>query len=105
MTGRPQYGTRRDANQAAITSGLEELGFVVLDVSQLAHLGFDILVCGYHGDYHLPLWLAVEVKTAEGKLTDRERKVQMEMAYKFRRETPLIVARDIDDVLRWYARL
>lgn len=102
---RPQYATRRDANQAEITRGLEELGFTVLDVSQLAHLGFDLLVCGYHNDYHLPIWLAVEVKTPAGKLTERERQVQVEMAYKFREASPLIVARDVDDVLRFYARI
>jgi hypothetical protein len=100
--GRPTYATKRDANQAEIKQGLEQLGFLVLDVSQLAHLGFDLLVCGYRIDIDAAVWLAVEVKTPDGRLTDREREVQVDMAYKFRDESPLIVARDVSDVLDWF---
>jgi hypothetical protein len=105
VEGRPQYATRRDANQAEIKAGLELLGFVVFDVSQLAALGFDLLVCGYHGKMYRPTWLAVEVKTAEGVLTTREEEVQAEMIRRFGLQAPITVARTVEDVVSWFGRL
>ena len=103
--GRPKYATRRDENQAGIVVALRHLGFIALDVSQLAPLGFDLLVCGYHGAHHLPMWLAVEVKTEDGELTERESEFQAEMVYKFDQEAPVLVARGVTDILDWYSRI
>jgi hypothetical protein len=101
--GRPHYGTQRDANQADIKGGLEQLGFVALDVSQLAPLGFDLLVCGWHGLRRRVEWLAVEVKTEGGTLTRREKEFFADMRQRFD-DPPIIVARDLMDILSWYAR-
>jgi hypothetical protein len=101
--GRPHYATRRDANQGELKAGLEHLGFVVLDVSQLAHLGFDLLVCGWHGGLRQTVWLAVEVKTEDGRLTKREAQFIDDMQRRFR-EPPLLVARDVIEVLKWFMR-
>lgn len=104
MSDRPQYSTKRDANQAEIRAGLEHLGFVVFDVSQLAHLGCDLLVVGYHGEVYRPMVLMVEVKTENGTLTDREREVRDLLFYKMGEQSPWIEARDVMDVLEWFSR-
>jgi hypothetical protein len=102
--GRPQYATRRDANQAEIVDGLERLGYLVLDVSQLAHLGFDLLVCGWHQERYSVAWLAVEVKAEDGTLTEREREFFDEMT-RFGEDVPALVAHNLEDVLNWFGRL
>jgi len=102
MEGRPQYGTRRDANQAEICEDLRRLGFAVFDVSGQADLGFDLLVCGYHRGAYRPVGLAVEVKTACGRLTRREREVREDLVGRFGEGAPIMVARMTEDVVGWF---
>lgn len=102
---RPRHA-RPDCVQSEIVSDLRQLGFFVLDVSQLAHLGFDLLVCGYSRKMLGPEWLAVEVKSTKGSpLTEREAEVQAEMVQQFGENAPIIVAWSAEDVLRWYGAM
>ena len=78
------------------------MGFLVLDVADNADLGFDILVCGMHRRWLLPVWCAVEVKSEGGTLTEREEEVAAEMQYRFGDEAPLIVAQTTEQVLEWF---
>ncbi len=81
---------------------LRALGFVVMDVADNAALGFDLLVCGNHRREMLPMWLAVEVKSEGGELTEREAEVAAEMQYRFGDEAPIVTAYATEDVLAWY---
>jgi len=99
--GRPRHA-RPDQNQSQIIEELESLGFVVFNVSQLAHLGYDLVVVGFHRRWLLPIPLLVEVKTDGGELTDREAEVQAEMQYRFKSEAPIITAYRAEDVLDWF---
>lgn len=99
--GRPRY-PKPDANQGAMANDLRSLGFYVLDCSQLARLGFDLLVCGFHRRWLLPMWCAVEVKDDGGELTEREAEVQAEMQSQFRDDAPVITAFETEDVLDWF---
>lgn len=99
--GRPRYA-KKDTNQADIKAELEQVGCLVLDVSQLAPLGFDLLVCYYHRDNYAPMWLAVEVKTEDGELTETEALRQAEMIELFGDEAPITVARSAEKVLQWF---
>jgi len=104
MTARPRH-PKPDANQAQIIADLTQLGFFVQDVSKLAHLGFDILVWGWHGVLNRPALLAVEVKTPGGTLTKREREVQEMVITGFGPEAPYLVARCTEDILDWFTRV
>ena len=99
--GRPRH-PKPDTNQSDIIEELESLGFYVLNVSPLASCGFDLLVCGYSRHTYRPEWLAVEVKAEGGKLTERERKVQVSLVGMFGDEAPLIVAQAVEQVLEWF---
>jgi len=98
---RPHYGARTDANQPEIVRGLRALGFFVLDVSSLAHVGFDLLVLGMHRRWLLPMLLAVEVKMPGGKLTEREAEVKAEFG-RYGERAPWVKAESVEDVLEWF---
>lgn len=102
--GRPKY-PKPDSNQRDFFEVLEPLGYVVDDVSKLAHLGFDLLVTGQHRRWMLPIPLMVEVKAPGGTLTKTEEERAAEMEYKFGDDAPYIVAYEPDDVLRWFGAL
>jgi hypothetical protein len=96
--GRPQYRTRRDANQPALVFGLEQLGFQVYDISTLPdkQCPGDILVYGWHGALEQWTWQPFEVKTRTGRLSKRQRELAEADA--------VPVARRVEDVLDWYSR-
>jgi len=102
MSSRPKYAVKPDANQSDIIEELESLGFYVLNVSSLASCGFDLLVMGYNRHTYRPEWLAVEVKSEGGKLTERERKVQVSLMGMFGDEAPIVTAHETEDILDWY---
>ena len=75
-------------------------------MSQLAPLGFDLLVCGNHRELHAPMWCAVEVKVDKScTLTPTEEERQADMQYLFGDDAPLIVAYEASDVLRWFGAI
>ena len=92
---------RPDTNQSVIVGELRDLGFTVHDVSSLGGDVLDLFVGGeviYLGRFE---WLQVEVKAAEGVLTDGE------AAYISTHPSPIwpvIVARQTEDVLRWFGQ-
>ena len=102
---RPKYNPKPDANQGEIAADLERLGFFTQDVSPLAHLGFDILVWGWHGVLNRPVLLAVEIKTPGGRMTKREREVQEAVIAGFGPQAPYLVAWNTEDILDWFTRI
>ncbi len=97
--GRPQYRTRRDANQATITADLVQLGFEVWDISTLpdAQCPGDILVRGWHHVLRCKVYQPFEVKTIGGRLSKRQRELAESGA--------VPVARQAEDVVGWYTRI
>jgi len=99
---RPRHA-KPDAVQGEIVQDLRRLGFLVLDVSSLAPLGFDILVLGYSRKVYRPMWLAVEVKSSAGAvLTEREAEMLAIAQRDFGPYAPLIVARCAEEVVDWF---
>jgi len=98
---RPKH-TKADEAQSSIVDALRQLGFVVFDVHDLAHLGCDLLVVGMHRRWLLPMALMVEVKAEGGTLTDGEREVRDELRERYGDDAPWIVARKAEDVVDWY---
>lgn len=91
---RPRY-TRRDANQQEIVDDLRGLGFYVLDLADVGGEAPDIFVCGHiGGDWH---WLAVEIKTPGGRLTDTQKRIIDTWP-----DMPALMAQATEDVLAWY---
>ena len=98
---RPQYRTKRDANQADLAADLRALGFLVFDISTLpdARCPGDLLVYGWHGHLERWTWQVFEVKVPGGELTEAQRGFQRE------RPGAVPVARRAEDVLEWYSRI
>lgn len=94
---RPRY-TRRDANQREIVDDLHRLGFFVLDLADVGGRALDLFVCGRIGSGEWR-WLAVEIKTPDGRLTDNQKEF-----FEIWPDAPAIVAQNVEDVLRWYGR-
>ena len=96
---RPRH-PRPDANQLELVAALRQLGFIVHDVSSLGGDALDLFVGGYHGYLGRWVWIQVEVKTPEGKLTPEE------AAYieKYGKLLPVFEARTLEDVLDVFAR-
>jgi ribosomal protein S6 len=82
---------RTDANQKDVTDALERAGCEVDDTHRLGG-GFADLVVEDPSGY----WWLVEVKSAKGKLNERER----QWHDKHRRATRLIVVHSAEDALR-----
>lgn len=102
---RPKH-TKKDANQSGIVGVLRDLGFLVIDVSDLPGsddpaIGhpLDLFVCGLHLLTYRHEWLQVEVKQPGGQLDARERAY-----FDYWPEIPRIKAVCIEDVLRWFGR-
>ena len=93
---RPRY-TRRDANQPDIVADLRGLGFYILILADVGGDALDIFVCGHIGGGEWR-WLAVEIKTLEGRLTDNQKRF-----FEMWPDAPAIVAQCTEDVLIWYA--
>lgn len=93
---RPRH-TRRDANQQEIVYDLRHLGFYVLDLADVGGRVLDLFVAAPDatGEWR---WLAVEIKTPDGTLTDNQKRF-----FEMWPDTPAIVAQCTEDVLRWYA--
>ena len=99
MTNRPRH-PKPDANQADMIRDLRASGYTVIDVSTLGGDALDLFVGGYHHIHPGPFWVQVEVKTADGELTDDER----EYIYSHP-ELDILVARCAEDVLRWFGAI
>lgn len=94
-----------DANQKTIVNGLRSLGYTVEDMSHMGPKipGFpDILVTGSNPEKGMQLICKVEIKTAEGKLRETQVKYHTQHKKRHGDNGPCIVARSIDDVLRWF---
>lgn len=94
-----------DANQRTIVNGLKSLGFTVDDLSGAGRLAPgipDILVTGYNPTKDMHLTCKVEIKTAKGKLRETQVKYHSKHTERHGENGPCIVARELDDVLRWF---
>lgn len=93
-----RYVAKKDANHTDIVGKLEKCGLHVADTSKLG-FGFpDLVVTGYNRKADRVMALLVEVKGDKGKLTDHEKN----FFEKYPEDGPLIVAREAEDVLRWF---
>ena len=98
---RPQYRTRRDANQTRLKADLERLGFLAFDISTLpdAQCPGDLLVYGWHGFLGRWIWQVFEIKAPGGRLTKAQREFQEQHA-----DAVPVITR-AENVLEWYSRV
>lgn len=89
-----------DVNQPAIVKQLRFMGFDVDLVHRLKKL-YDLVVTGQPRWADRPVAVRVEVKDGNAKLSPGE----VEYWQAQRHEGNLIIARDADDVLRWFGWL
>jgi hypothetical protein len=100
---RPRH-PKPDANQAEIIDQLRALGFIVHDISGLGGDCLDLFVMGWNRETQMWSIAQVEIKTDDGALTVGEEMYidrVMEMTDDC---APVIVARSVEDVLRWFGR-
>lgn len=100
---RPPSGGKVDANQPQIVRELRALGFRVDIVSQLKKM-YDLVVTGQtnvRDGFRDTLTLRVEVKMPGEGLTPAEQEYWDAEPFP---ET-LIIAREAEDILRWYGRI
>lgn len=90
---------QRDANQSEIVQGLTALGFSVADLSRVGGGIPDLIVAGTHRATGQQVNLLVEIKTATGKL----RPGQVEFIQEW--SGPVLIARTLDDILRWFGAI
>lgn len=95
---RPKH-PRPDANQRVIAQALGEAGYVVWDTSTIGGCVLDLMVFGWDAQQGRDRWLAVEVKSENGRLTGLQRRFLVE------HPEAGIVARDVMDVLREFGRI
>lgn len=93
-----RLAAKKDANHNDIVRTLEAVGLHVTDLSQVGNGVPDVLVTGYNRKADRVVALLVEIKNANGKLTEREK----EYFARYPEDGPLIVAREASDVLRWF---
>jgi hypothetical protein len=96
---RPPSGGKVDANQAQIVRELRAMGFRVDIVSQLKKL-YDLIVTGKKGDGFIRT-LRVEVKMPGADLTFDEKEYWDAEPF----PDTLIIARETEDILRWFGRI
>lgn len=89
---------RVDANQRAIVSELSVCGLHVTDIHAVGRGAPDLVVVGHRRQTGQTEALFVELKTAKGKLTERE----IDWHNEFPSDGPLLIARSAEDVLRWF---
>lgn len=86
----PKYRARKDLNHKEIREGLEQVGFLVIDSSNLG--GFVDLVIKHPARPEIGVKL-LEIKSKRGKLSEDQRKLKEEW------QESIIETRDILDVL------
>ncbi|HUW32682.1 MAG TPA: hypothetical protein VM223_13810 [Planctomycetota bacterium] len=98
---RPRYRTKRDTNQATIKAELEQLGFLVFDISTMpdSQCPGDLIVRGWHGYHELWIWQPFEVKVPGGRLTKQQREFQEQ------HPDAVPVVQQAEDVVEWYMRV
>ena len=95
-----RIASKVDKSQPAIVRALRAVGFHVLHLHQLGKGKPDLLVTGYSSKTESVAALLVELKYGNGDLTEDERKFRHE----YPPDGPLIVARDVDEILSWFGR-
>jgi hypothetical protein len=103
VSPRPKH-PKPDANQARIVGQLRDLGFVVHDVSSLGGDCLDLFVLGWNYRLDVLEWCQVEIKTDDGELTPGEKAYIDLIMEAGSARPPVIVARSVEDVLRWFGR-
>jgi len=105
---RPKY-TKQDGNQNDIENQLLELGFKTLRVSNMTKdtnsdvHPLDLFVLGLHRKLNVPVWSQWEIKVRDAsEFTDSEIKWLAQSKWLFGEDVPVLVAYDVDDVLKWY---
>lgn len=88
---------KTDANQSAIVEELRAMGFDVDLVHRLKRL-YDIVVSGVPAWADRAVAVRVEIKNGKGKLSEDEAEYWKNQ----RHIDNLIVARETEDVLRWF---
>lgn len=96
----PRYAARKDGNQDGIVAALRGAGYHVAPTHQLGHGFPDLVVTGYSIPLEAVAALLVELKVANEGLTEKELKFHTG----YPDGGPLIIARNADDVLRWFGR-
>lgn len=92
--GKPlRHAARKDSNHGEIESGLERLGFLIIDSSKLG--SFVDLVIKHPSKDHIGVRL-IEIKTAKGKMSEEQRKLKTLW------EDSIIEAHTLEDVLKVY---
>lgn len=96
-----RYAARTDKNQPALVEELRMYKFDVDIVSREKKL-YDVVVSGWATwSQGRTVGVRVEIKTEGGSLTDDEQKYWD----KQQNADNLIIARSVEDVLRWFGRL
>ncbi len=96
-----RIASRIDTNQVSIVRSLRQAGFHVFHTHTVGAGCPDAVISGYSNRTGRVEALLVEIKTEKGKLTPHE----VEWHEDYPTDGPLIIARDVDDVLRWFGRL
>jgi hypothetical protein len=96
---RPPSGGKVDANQAQIVRELRAMGFRVDIVAQLKKL-YDLVVTGRDSN-HIVQTLRVEVKMFGAGLSFDEKEYWDAEPF----PDTLIIARETEDVLKWFGRI
>jgi hypothetical protein len=96
------YAAKPDGNQAAIVDALRRLGFHVALTHRLGGGFPDLIVTGERLPAGDVAALLVEVKDRAGR--DRLTPPEIEFHADYPAGGPLIVAHDVEDVLRWFGR-
>jgi Holliday junction resolvase len=88
---------RRDINQPEIIKAFERLGYQVINIAKAGHVvpGLPDLLVAKNGKVAL-----VEVKSASGKLTDKEQAFHRKYAWQTGGQFPIFTIRTEDDVAR-----
>ena len=95
--------TRTDANQNTIVHALRDLQFKVIDLHKVGGGVPDILVMGYSMIQDRTTVLLVEIKTESGKLNRAQKEWHYAVKGEFR-DAPVLVARDLSEILEWFGR-
>lgn len=99
MSRRPRY-PKTDENQAEIVEQLKMLGLTAIDVSRLPVPALDLFVGGWSAKARAYAWVQVEIKTQDGELNANEEAYFTENPH-----LPIIIARNVEDILDWFGIL
>jgi len=92
---RPKYNPHPDKNQGEIVQALQDCGFLVVNVSRWCSIP-DLFVWRWSERHQMNLWMAPEIKTEDGDLTETQEKLMAQYPGAY------LLTREPEDVLREY---